>query len=111
MPCWHRSIPRGRDMQQLFVPATSSGEVQRQRTGVQPAGAKPPAGANGAAGKMAGRYTAIPHECQIGYWLHVDAMWTTQRDPWGLTSNYIHFNLVDAHGSWCARRLLHPHRG
>jgi hypothetical protein len=40
--------------------------------------------------------------CRIGYWLHVDAMWTTRRDQWGLTSNYVHFNLVDAHGD-CVR--------
>jgi hypothetical protein len=37
--------------------------------------------------------------CRIGYWLHVDAMWTTKRDQFGLTSNYVYFNLVDGYGN------------
>lgn len=37
--------------------------------------------------------------CRIGYWLHVDAMWTAERDRHcGLTNNYIRFRLADGWG-------------
>jgi len=36
--------------------------------------------------------------CRIGYWLHVDAMWTTRPKEFGLTDNYVHFRLVDGYG-------------
>jgi hypothetical protein len=36
--------------------------------------------------------------CRIGYWLHVDAMWNAGPKDFGLTANYVYFNLVDGFG-------------